>query len=154
MSLNRKHGMKYHPLYSVYKSMIERCYKPEYCPNFRRYGARGISVCEEWRENRVKFFDWALSHGWARGLQLDRENNDGNYSPENCRFVTQIINLRNRRDRKLSLADAAVVKSLVWLGVPHKIISALYNVRPSCVGKIGRGERWKDVDAYIAGQAA
>ena len=85
-------------LYSVYHAMKQRCFNPK-CKIFPHYGARGITVCDEWSApNGVyAFTDWAIAAGWQEGLTLDRINNDGNYEPSNCRFVTRAENLRNRR---------------------------------------------------------
>lgn len=91
---NPKHGFKHHPLYSVYQGMKERCYR-ETNTHFARYGGRGITICDEWLESNVEFFNWALANGWEDGLQIDRIDNDGNYSPKNCRWVTPTENARN-----------------------------------------------------------
>lgn len=93
--LNRKHGRSRHPLYEVWRNMNSRCHNPDGVA-FERYGGRGIKVCEEWRESIEAFAEWALSHGWQHGLQLDRRDNDGDYEPANCRFVTPRTNSQNR----------------------------------------------------------
>lgn len=103
--------ISYHPLYRVRRYMLRRCYCPN-DPSFHRYGLRGIYVCDEWLASARAFVAWAIKAGWQRGLQLDRENNDGPYSPDNCRFVTPLVNTNNRRNtRRLSdgtpLADAS-----------------------------------------------
>jgi hypothetical protein len=59
------------------------------------YGARGITICKEWRKDFKVFFDWAISNNWERGLQIDRIDNDGNYEPNNCRIVTVKENMNN-----------------------------------------------------------
>ena len=78
-----------HPLYSKYTHMILRCYNPK-SNRYYRYGARGITVCDEWLESIDNFIEWAESIGYEpnRGLQIDRIDNDGNYEPSNCRFVS------------------------------------------------------------------
>jgi hypothetical protein len=90
-----RHGLANHPLYRIWSGMIDRCSR-EKNKSYHRYGGRGITVCDEWRKDAASFIDWALSHGWQPHLQIDRENNDGNYEPGNCRFVTQKVNRNNR----------------------------------------------------------
>lgn len=89
-----------HPLYGVWGSMKRRCYSPksQYYPI---YGGRGITVCDEWINDFSAFFKWALEHGYKKGLQLDRIDNDGNYEPDNCRFATSKTNNLNRRSNHL-----------------------------------------------------
>lgn len=89
----RKHNGN--TLYTVWLGMIRRCYN-EHCENFHRYGGRGIKVCEEWKNNFETFVKWALSNGYNHDLQIDRMDNDGNYEPSNCRWVTVVENARNR----------------------------------------------------------
>lgn len=89
-----------HPLYTVWCRMRERCYRTADV-SYPNYGARGIGVCEEWRVSSKAFIDWALEHGWQRGLQLDRIDNNGDYTPKNCRFVTRKQNSVNRRTNRL-----------------------------------------------------
>ncbi len=91
-----KHGRSGTKLYCVYRSMIERCTKPQH-KSFHNYGARGISVCDEWTNDRIAFFEWAVDNGYREGLTLDRIDNDGNYEPSNCRWVTQKENSNNTR---------------------------------------------------------
>ena len=75
----------------------QRCYDQngKCYPN---YGGRGITVCREWLENPNAFVDWALSSGWRRELQIDRIDNDGPYSPDNCHWVTCLVQQRNKRN--------------------------------------------------------
>lgn len=85
---NAVHYLTHTPLHDCYSNMISRCYNPD-SDRFGTYGARGISVCAEWRASRSVFYAWALSNGWKKGLTIDRKNNDGNYCPENCRWITR-----------------------------------------------------------------
>lgn len=92
--INKRHGNIKHPLYKVWQSMKERCYNPNH-NGYYRYGGRGISICKQWRDDFVKFFEWAFPL-YNLGLELDRINNEGNYKKSNCRFVTSKVNNRNR----------------------------------------------------------
>lgn len=85
-----------HPLYYTHNAMLYRCYNPK-STAYKNYGGRGIKVCDEWKNSRVSYVKWCLANGYKKGLQLDRINNDGNYEPSNCRFVTPKENSSNRR---------------------------------------------------------
>lgn len=82
-----RHGMSRTRLYQIWRDMKHRCANKN-STFYHRYGGRGISVCEEWMEF-IPFMEWALSHGYSEELTIDRINNDGNYSPENCKWSTQ-----------------------------------------------------------------
>lgn len=92
---NTTHGMSRTSLYNAWHSMKARCLNKNN-HNYSRYGMRGISVCDEWISSFEAFRDWAISNGYHEGLSLDRIDNDGNYSPENCRWVTTSIQNNNR----------------------------------------------------------
>lgn len=83
-------------LYNVWTTMLHRCNDPKR-KKYKDYGGRGISVCPEWNDPNV-FIDWAEQNGYEPGLQLDRIDNNGNYSPDNCRWLTPKENSRNRRN--------------------------------------------------------
>lgn len=82
-----KHDPASNKLYAVWNAMKQRCCNPKN-KRWSRYGGRGIKVCEEWKNSFESFREWALTHGYAEGLTIDRKNNDGNYEPDNCRWVT------------------------------------------------------------------
>ena len=96
-------GITTMPWYTVWESMFTRCYNPN-CKHYHDYGGRGIKVCDEWKNSFV-FGEWALTHGYQKGLQLDRINNNGNYCPENCRWVTSQVNNNNRRSNVIITID-------------------------------------------------
>lgn len=91
-----RHGYRFHRLYPMWQHMKARCYNKNN-RGYKHYGGRGIIVCNEWINNPPHFIEWVLKNGWKEGLEIDRENNDGNYSPENCRFVTHKENIHNQR---------------------------------------------------------
>ena len=83
-------------LHKRWESMIARCEYPKH-PHYKDYGERGISVCEEWHDYE-KFRAWAIKNGYSDNLTIDRIDNNGNYEPSNCRFITikeQMLNKRN-----------------------------------------------------------
>ena len=94
------HGCWNEPWYKTYEAMMERCghSKGSSERDLCYYRDRGIKVCTEWRESPRAFGDWLLSHGWRKGLQIDRIDNSLGYSPENCRVVTPKENSNNRRN--------------------------------------------------------
>jgi len=86
-----RHGWVNTKLAKVFDGMKARCHVP-HCAGYRYYRARGITVCEEWLADRGEFFKWAEENGYAEGLQIDRKENHLGYSPDNCRWVTQLVN--------------------------------------------------------------
>lgn len=91
------HGMYKHRLYKIWHAMRIRCNNPTN-PNYRFYGAKGVAICEEWQNSFTAFRDWALSHGYADNLSIDRIDPFGNYCPDNCRWVTMQIQYKNKRN--------------------------------------------------------
>lgn len=89
-----KKSIRLHHLLFLIKS---RCYDKK-CWAYPYYGERGIKVCQEWLENSKSFIRWSLLNGYKEDLQIDRINNDGDYSPNNCRWVTQLENANNKRN--------------------------------------------------------
>jgi hypothetical protein len=81
--------------YGIWSGMMTRCYNTK-SRDYKNWGARGIAVCDKWRNNYFEFHKWAESR-WRAGLSLDRRNNDKNYSPSNCRFTTPSKQINNRR---------------------------------------------------------
>lgn len=83
-------------LYMIYHGVKKRCYNPNE-PSYKNYGARGIKMCEEWLRSFDSFVDWALSNGYKNPLSLERIDVDGDYSPDNCKWITMLEQSRNKR---------------------------------------------------------
>jgi hypothetical protein len=88
---NYKHGKSCHRLYTVYANMKQRCFNPK-VPEYNCYGGRGITICKEWLNSFESFFEWAIKNGYEEGLSIDRIDNDGNYEPSNCQWITRSEN--------------------------------------------------------------
>ena len=82
-------------LYRIWVGMKQRCLNPNR-PKWHRYGGRGIKVCEAWRNDYMSFRNWALNNGYQEDLTIDRIDNDGDYEPDNCRWVTVSENSYHR----------------------------------------------------------
>ena len=85
------HGQTESRLYNIWCGMKCRCENK----NYEHYGKRGISVCDEWKNSFISFRDWAMQNGYTENLTIDRVDVNGNYCPENCRWVTQKEQMSN-----------------------------------------------------------
>jgi hypothetical protein len=95
---NRKHGLSGHPLTFVWYCMLDRCRRSR-AKAFKNYGGRGIHVCDEWQAFQP-FYDWAVSNGYQPGLTIERVDNDGPYSPNNCTWIPRAQQSKNRRNTR------------------------------------------------------
>lgn len=111
----------YAKLYQSWKRMLNRCYDPNNA-SYRHYRKKGIEVCVEWKYSFENFLRWSIENGWKAGLSLDRIDNSGHYSPQNCRWATSKTQARNR-DSCIYITHNGETKSLIeWceiFGVPH-----------------------------------
>jgi len=93
------HGMSKTRLYRIWSLMKDRC-ENKNSPSYRKYGSRGIKVCDEWHSSSA-FIEWALSNGYREDLSLDRIDFDGDYCPENCRWADAFVQGNNRRGNRV-----------------------------------------------------
>lgn len=122
---NYQHGYSRHGgLYTVWISMKARC-GHRHNSNYHNYGGRGIGVCNEWKVSFPVFRQWAISNGYGEGLQLDRIDNDGNYCPENCRWVTPSQNSRNTRRTKKIRAFGETKSVVEWANDPRCLVNSI-----------------------------
>ena len=97
------HGHSKTNLYYVWLTMRNRC-RNDTVKSYQHYGGRGITVCDDWNKSYESFEKWANNNGYCEGLQIDRIDNNGNYEPNNCHFVTQKENANNTsRNHRLEI---------------------------------------------------
>ena len=125
---NFKHGLSNSRLHGIWNGMKARCYNPNF-DQYADYGGRGITICREWRDDFQAFYDWAMANGYADNLTIDRIDNDGNYSPNNCRWATRQEQGYNRRDNRLITYNGETKTAAEWgmvTGIkPHTILRRL-----------------------------
>lgn len=113
----------------IYANMKTRCYNP-ISNRYHCYGGRGIRVCDEWKNSFTKFQEWALQNGYADNLTLDRINNDGNYEPSNCRWVTykqQRNNSSTNRIIELNGNKKTITEWCDYYNIPYYIVNNRIN---------------------------
>jgi len=106
-----KHGLSKHPLYNVWNNIKHRTTNKNYSL-YKSYGAKGVKMNKEWYDNFILFYDWCIDNSWEKGLEVDRIDTRGNYSPDNCRLVTKKINAINRINSCLWIINGVEYKSL------------------------------------------
>lgn len=125
-AINGSDGRSKTKLYWVWVAMRNRCNNPNNY-SYGNYGGRGIRVCPEWDSSYDVFARWALSHGYSEGLSIDRIDNNGNYAPENCRWVSWKVQHRNQRVSKKISFDGKTKTLIEWseeTGISHGTLSA------------------------------
>ena len=99
---NTKHSLRHTRIYRIWLLMKNRCLNSKY-HLFKNYGRRGITICDEWKNDFVKFYNWSMANGYKDDLTIDRINVNGNYEPSNCRWATKLQQQRNTtRLRKIT----------------------------------------------------
>ena len=132
--------------------MLKRCYNPRH-KSYSSYGGRGISVCDSWNKYE-NFKEWAISNGYSEGLSIERVDVNGDYCPENCKWVPMSEQHLNKRPfsgkhrgfgLKLTLEKVVNIKKMIANGEPCKKIASMYNISLGLVYFIKNGRAWADV---------
>lgn len=119
-----KHGLRHTRLYGIWLQMKNRC-NNEKTARYKDYGARGITVCDEWCNDFKAFYDWSMANGYSDDLTIDRINNDGNYEPSNCRWITIKQQSRNTRHNTLLTLNGEAHCLIEW--------SEITGITKSCI---------------------
>lgn len=128
-----KHGLYYHPLYRLWHMVYDRCYNPKnisYC----NYGAKGVVMCDEWKNDFMSFYNWAILNGWAKGLQIDKDKLSSEqvgkiYSPEYCCFLQRKENMWHRGNSRMVEYQGQTKCLAEWasvLNLDFKLLSGRY----------------------------
>ena len=116
-----RHGMYNTKMYCKWVNVKQRCLNPKH-PSYHNYGGRGITVCDEWNDF-LNFQEWATHNGYSDSLELDRIDNDGNYEPNNFRFITHRENNYNKRTNVLYTYNNETL--------PLRDLAAKYGINPA-----------------------
>lgn len=114
-----------HPLYNTWYAMIDRCYSINH-PSYRRYGGRGISVCDRWRNNLDNFIE-DMGEKPSPTHSIDRINNNGNYEPSNCRWATMSEQQTNKNTTKLTNSQCFEINKKIADGVSLRELTKMYD---------------------------
>ncbi len=130
-------------IYAILNGMIFRCYNKD-TPRYKDYGLKGIIVCDEWRENRDNFLDWALKNGYEDNLTIDRIDNNIGYFPYNCRWVNREVQSRNRI-HVLDIENVIKIKKMIMLGLSNQAICNILDKNKSTIANIRCGKSWSNI---------
>lgn len=129
-------------LYNIWNGMKNRCFN-EKDKNYKNYGARGITVCQQWKEDYGLFRKWAMENGYNDNLTIDRISNNGNYEPSNCRWATREEQNNNTRQNHYIEYNGKVKTLSQW--------ATYYGLTRSCLkGRIRKG--WETEKALTTPQ--
>ena len=93
---HKTHGKRHTRLYKIWINIKDRVLNPKN-KRYNDYGGRGITICDDWKNDFIPFYNWAMLNGYSDELSIDRIDNDEGYFPENCRWTTKTIQTRNTR---------------------------------------------------------
>lgn len=142
----KKHGIAKHPLYQIWKNIHQRCYNPEH-RSYKWYGAKGIMMCDLWKNDCKSFYKWAINNNWEKGLEVDRIDPNAGYSPENCRLVCHAENMRASSQSKLSWADIIDIRNaklLLSSSITNTEIAEAYGVSATLISNILKNKTWAE----------
>lgn len=144
-----KHGDSHKSsIYALWKDIRKRCYNPESW-NYKYYGGKGVRMCDAWLNNYPAFRRWAVANGYSKGLHIHRINNDGDYSPDNCKFLTPAEHALCRTDFKQTPENVEKILALHAQGMTSLQIAPLVNVSGRTIRKVVQKHRENIIAGHI-----
>jgi hypothetical protein len=133
----------YPHLYPLYRAMLSRCLRPN-DRSYDLYGGAGITVCDEWINDKEAFSIWAINNGYRFGLSLDRIDNCLGYSPSNCRWITPHEQLQNQKRNKITPDLVEKIRAETVYKNQYELAKK-YNVNQSTISRIMNKKRWSNI---------
>lgn len=118
----KTHGLRYHRLYKIWDGMKQRCFNKNNC-NYFKYGKIGITICNEWKNDFLSFYNWSMNNNYNDDLSIDRIDNNGNYEPNNCRWASK--NIQQQNQRKLKSTNTSGYRGVYWNKTNKKWIARI-----------------------------
>ena len=140
-----KHKGSKSRLYSIWSNMKTRCYNSN-SPKYKAYGARGVTICDEWRYSYPNFQEWAVSTGYSEDLTIDRINVNGNYEPSNCRWLSIKQQENNRTNNRLITYKGETKTMSEWaeyLGISYNCLQMILNAYGYTVEEAFESKKYK-----------
>ncbi|HGO1685087.1 TPA: hypothetical protein ACK0FJ_002175 [Staphylococcus aureus] len=129
----KNHGDTDSRLYYIWENMRKRCYKPN-SDRYKNYGARGITICDEWKNDYSNFYKWSYNNGYNDNLTIERIDINGNYEPKNCTWITIEEQAKNRSSSKWVYLDGIKYS-------PHELENIYKIPIKTIYARIARGDK-------------
>lgn len=107
------HNLSKTRINNIYHNIKQRCNNPN-SSTYKDYGGRGIKICNEWNNSFLSFYNWAMNNGYNDELSIDRKDNNGDYCPENCRWITHKKQMSNTRRNLIYIIDGETLCLSEW----------------------------------------
>lgn len=123
------HGKRKTRLYRIWVNIKTRCYNPN-DPHYKRWGGKGIKMCDNWYNSFNAFYNWAMANGYTDELTIDRINFNKDYEPSNCRWVTVVEQNRNKSNNIFISYNGETKTPAQWahdLGLGHDTVRQRYH---------------------------
>lgn len=134
---NQTHGMRHTRIYEIWCGMKSRCYNTDK-KSYAKYGARGITVCDEWKNNFEAFYEWAISNGYEADLSIDRIDPNKEYCPSNCRWITHAEQQRNRTNNIFVEHNGETKTLSEWCRIMNEPYAKIHSRMKSCLYHCGK----------------